>query len=138
MTSRYWSLSLGMAAIVAASLSTTSDAHHAFAAEFDSAKPVILNGTVTKARFVNPHSWIYLNVKDKSGAVTNWGFEFGTPSALRTNGLAKEDIAPGTAIRIAGYRAKNGGPFGYAAVLTLPNGRKIQTGSAPDQPNQRP
>lgn len=121
----------GLLAVPGASL-----AHHAFAAEFDAAKPVILQGTVTKARFVNPHSWIYLDVKDKAGAVTNWGFEFGTPSSLRTNGLDKENVAPGTVIRIAGYRAKNGGPFGYATVITLPDGRKVQTGSAPDAPTK--
>jgi hypothetical protein len=113
---------------------TQSDAHHAFAAEFDSAKPVAVQGVVTKARFVNPHSWLYLDVKGKDGSVTNWGFEFGTPSSLRTNGLDKEDVRPGSQVRVVGYRAKNGGPFGYCATITLASGRKVQTGSAPDAP----
>ncbi|RYM06469.1 DUF6152 family protein [Sphingobium cupriresistens] len=118
----------------AAGSATQGVAHHAFAAEFDSAKPVAIQGVVTKARFVNPHSWIYLDVKNKDGSVTSWGFEFGTPSSLRTNGLSKEDVRAGTPIRVAGYRAKNGGPFGYAAIITLADGRKVQTGSAPDAP----
>lgn len=111
-----------------------AEAHHAFAAEFDSAKPVVLDGKVTKVRFVNPHSWIYLDVTDKKGVVTNWGFEFGTPTSLRTSGITKEDVAPGTPIRLAGYKAKNGGPFGYATTIVFPGGRQVRTGSAPDAP----
>lgn len=117
-----------------AGFATQSIAHHAFAAEFDAAKPIAIQGAVTKARFVNPHSWIYLDVKDKNGAVTNWGFEFGTPSSLRTNGISKDDVRPGTNVRVAGFRAKNGGPFGYATTLTFDNGRKVKTGGAPDAP----
>jgi hypothetical protein len=121
-------------ALAATAISAPSIAHHAFAAEFDSAKPVVLDGTITKARFVNPHSWIYVDVRDKSGKVTNWGFEFGTPSSLRAKGLDKADVAFGTRIRVNGFRAKNGGPFGYAVSVTLPGNRKVQTGSAPDAP----
>ena len=121
-------------ALAAATVSAPSIAHHAFAAEFDSAKPVAIEGTITKARLVNPHSWIYVDVKDRTGKVTNWGFEFGTPSSLRAKGLDKTDVAFGTKIQVNGFRAKNGGPFGYAVSVTLPGGRKVQTGSAPDAP----
>ena len=138
MAHHHWRTAAVAALLAAAGAwATQSIAHHAFAAEFDSAKPLAIQGTVTKARFVNPHSWIYLDVKNKDGSVTNWGFEFGTPSSLRTNGLSKEDVKPGTNIRVGGYRAKNGGPFGYAATITLDNGRKVQTGSAPDAPVKR-
>jgi hypothetical protein len=138
MAYQHWrSVAVTALLLAAGGSATQSVAHHAFAAEFDSAKPVAIQGVVTKARFVNPHSWIYLDVKNKDGSVTNWGFEFGTPSSLRTNGLSKEDVSPGTNIRIAGYRAKNGGPFGYAATITLDRGRKVQTGSAPDAPTRR-
>jgi hypothetical protein len=111
-------------------------AHHAFAAEFDSKKPVTVEGVVTKARFVNPHSWLYVDVKNKDGTVTNWGFEFGTPSSLRNNGLTKEDLPPGAPVKVDGFRAKNGGAFGYSTTLTLAGGRKVQTGSAPDAPTR--
>ena len=124
----------GGVALAATALSAPSIAHHAFAAEFDSKKPVTVEGVITKARFVNPHSWVYLDVKNTDGSTTNWGFEFGTPSSLRTSGLDKNDVKPGTDIRIDGFRAKNGGPFGYSTILTLAGGRKVQTGSAPDAP----
>lgn len=109
-------------------------AHHSFSAEFDASKPITVVGVVTKVRLVNPHSWLYLDVTDKKGVVTNWGFEFGTPSSLRERGLTKEDVQPGTRIRIDGYRAKNGGAFGYSRLATLPNGRQVLTGGAVDAP----
>lgn len=134
MTMRYRALASVAALAALLSEATPGVAHHAFAAEFDSSKPIVLDGVVTKARFVNPHSWIYLDVRGRDGAVVNWGFEFGTPASLRTSGLTKEDVAAGTPIRIAGYRAKNGGPFGYSTTIQLRNGRRISTGSAPDAP----
>lgn len=134
MNRKYLGWAAGGLAIAAATASAPGIAHHAFAAEFDSAKPVALEGTVTKARFVNPHSWIYLDVKDRTGKVTNWGFEFGTPSSLRAKGLDKSQVAFGSKVKVNGFRAKNGGPFGYAVAVVLADGRKVQTGSAPDAP----
>lgn len=115
-------------------LSATAMAHHSFSAEFDSSKPITLQGVITKVRLVNPHSWLYLDVKNKDGSVTNWGFEFGTPSSLRDKGLSKQDVLPGKTIKIDGYRAKNGGPFGYSRLATLADGRAVQTGGAVDAP----
>jgi len=112
----------------------TASAHHAFAAEFDAAKPLDLTGVVTKSRWVNPHSWLYFDVKGADGTVTNWGVEFGTPNALANKGLTKEDVKPGTEVHIKGYRSKNGGPFGYSVTLTLKDGRTFQTGGAQDSP----
>lgn len=109
-------------------------AHHAFAAEFDADKPIDLKGTVTKIKWVNPHSWLYFDVTDTQGHVTNWGVEFGAPNQLAKIGLKKADVAPGTAIRIRGYLAKNGGPYGYSVIVTLPDGRNFQTGGAQDAP----
>lgn len=120
--------------IVAAS---PARAHHAFAAEFDAGKPLDLAGVVTRARWVNPHSWLYFDVKNADGSTTNWGVEFGTPNSLAGRGLTKEDIKPGTEVRIKGYRAKNGGPYGYSVTLTLKDGRTFQTGGAQDSPAAR-
>ncbi len=109
-------------------------AHHAFAAEFDNKKPLELQGVITKSRWVNPHSWVYVDVTDAKGNVTNWGFEFTTPNALLSRGINRQDLSPGASIRIKGYRAKNAGPYGYANFVVLHDGREIKTGGAPDAP----
>ena len=109
-------------------------AHHAFAAEYDGDKPLDLTGVVTKARWVNPHSWLYFDVKATDGTVTNWGVELGAPNALAGKGLQKTDLQPGAQIQVKGYRSKNGGPYGYAVTVTLHDGRSFQTGGAQDVP----
>jgi hypothetical protein len=109
-------------------------AHHAFAAEYDADQPLELTGTVTKAKWVNPHSRVLVDVKNPDGTVTNWSFEFGAPNALEGRGLSKADLQPGAQVFIKGFRSKNGGPFGYSVTLTLPDGRSFQTGGAPDTP----
>lgn len=132
--SHFLSMLAAGAALGAAGIAT---AHHSFSAEFDAAKPIAVEGVITKVRLVNPHSWVYLDVKNKDGSATNWGFEFGTPSTLRDKGLNKDDVRVGTRIKIEGYRAKNGGAFGYSRLATLSDGRKVQTGGAQDAPVAR-
>ena len=112
-------------------------AHHSFASEFDAAKTVTVEGVITRAQIVNPHSWLYLDVKNKDGSVTNWGFEFGTPSSLRRIGISRTTVSAGTHVRIAGFRAKNGGAFGYSTTIELPGGATYETGGAPDAPAPR-
>ncbi len=109
-------------------------AHHAFAAEFDADKRIDVKGVVTKVRLVNPHSWLYLDVKNTDGSTTNWGVELAAPSALAARAWAKTDLKPGTEVHVKGYAAKNGGPYGYAVTTTLPDGRVFQTGGAQDTP----
>ena len=116
------------------SFSASAPAHHAFSAEFDADKPLDIAGTVTKAKWVNPHSWLYFDVKGPDGNVTNWGVEFGAPFSLQQQGLTKAVLPPGTQVRIKGYRSKNGGPFGYAVTVTLADGRIFKTGGAQDSP----
>jgi hypothetical protein len=110
----------------------SANAHHAFAAEYDGDKPLDLVGTVIKARWVNPHSWLYFDVVSADGKATNWGVEMGAPNALASKGLEKTDLAPGAAIHVKGFMSKNGGAFGYAVTITLADGRTIQTGGAPN------
>lgn len=140
-TSSGWSSARSLRALMLAGLGALAltsapdvRAHHAFAAEFDAEQPLDLEGTVTKVKWVNPHSWLYLDVKGKDGTVTNWGVEFGTPNALEKKGLKRGDLPAGTPVHIKGYRAKNGGPFGYSVTVTLKDGRTIQTGGAQDVP----
>jgi hypothetical protein len=112
--------------------SPSAKAHHAFAAEYDGDKALDLVGTVTKARWVNPHSWLYFDVLGADGKATNWGVEMGAPNALASKGLEKTDLAPGAAIHVKGFLSKNGGAFGYAVTITLADGRTFQTGGAPN------
>ena len=83
-------------------------AHHAFAAEYDAAKPVKLTGTVTKVEWTNPHTWFYLDVKDSSGKVTNWGFEMGSPNGLMRQGWTRNSIKPGDEVTVEGSSSKDG------------------------------
>ena len=79
-------------------------AHHSFAAEFDAKKPVKLQGTVTKMEWINPHAWIYIDVKNTDGTVANWMVEAGAPNALLRRGWTKASLLPGTEIMVEGYQ----------------------------------
>ena len=105
-------------------------AHHAFAAEFDVNKPVTLVGTLTKVAWVNPHGWIYVDVKGKDGTVTGWAIEFGSPNALLRRGLRKADFPPGMTVTVKGYLAKSGKPVANASTVILPDGRSLFAGSS--------
>jgi hypothetical protein len=105
-------------------------AHHAFAAEFDAEKPITLRGSVTRVEWINPHTWIHLDVKDSSGKVVEWMIEGGTPNTLLRRGVDKNSLPAGTEIVVEGYRAKNGSNRANGRDLTLPNGRKLFLGSS--------
>src|ERR1700753_2514896 len=83
-------------------------AHHAFAAAFDTKRPLKLQGVVTDWELTNPHSWIHLDVKNADGSVTPWMIEGGSPNALFRNGFTKESLPKGTEIVVEGYQAKDG------------------------------
>ncbi len=123
---------LGIASLLAPALPAL--AHHAFAAEYDASKAIDLTGVVTKAKWVNPHSWLFFDVPGDGGTVTNWGVELGAPNSLALKGLLKADLQPGAKVHVKGYLAKAGGAFGYAVTLSLADGRTFQTGGAQDAP----
>ena len=83
-------------------------AHHAFAAEFDAKKPVNFKGTVTKMEWINPHTWLHVDVKKPDGTVENWAIEAGTPNVLFRRGFTKESLLPGTEVVISDYQAAAG------------------------------
>jgi hypothetical protein len=117
--------------------SATASAHHAFAAEFDSKKPIKFTGTVTKMLWVNPHAWIYMDVKQPDGTVEEWMIEAGTPNTLLRRGFTKESLQPGTEIIVDGFQAKDGARRANGRDVTLPNGKVLFIGSsgtgAPDE-----
>jgi uncharacterized protein DUF6152 len=94
-------------------------AHHAFAAEYDSKKPVKLTGTVTKLEWTNPHTWFYIDVKDDSGKVTNWGFEMGSPNILLRAGWTRNSMKVGDVVTVEGVGAKDGSNNGNVKAVTL-------------------
>ena len=109
-------------------------AHHAFAAEFDAQKPVKLKGTVTRVEFINPHSWIHIDVKEADGTVTSWMVEGGSPNALFRRGVTKDALPQGTEISVDGYQAKDGSNRANGRDITFADGRKLFVGgSNPDE-----
>ena len=105
-------------------------AHHAFAAEFDAKKPIKLRGTVVKMEWINPHSWIHIDVKKPDGKVERWMIEGGPPNALYRRGFTKDSLPVGTDILVEGFQAKDGTRRGNGRDLTFPNGKKLFLGSS--------
>ena len=106
-------------------------AHHSFATQFDPAKPVTLEGTVTKVEWRNPHIWVYLDVTDEDGAVTPWECEGGAPNALTRQGWTRETLKLGTTLEIQGYLARNGTNVCNARTWVY-DGRAVFAGEASD------
>ena len=107
-------------------------AHHSFAAEFDADKPVKLRGKVTRVEFINPHSWIHLDVAGAGGSIVNWAVEGGSPNALLRLGFTKGSLPVGTEIVVDGYQAKDNSNRLVGKDLTFSDGRRLFLGgSAP-------
>jgi len=104
-------------------------AHHAFSAEFDAAKPINIKGTVTKMEWINPHSWIHIDVKKPDGTVESWMVEGGAPNALMRRGFGKQSLLPGTEVAVEGYQAKDGALRANGREITFADGRKLFVGS---------
>ena len=107
-----------------------TSAHHAFAAEFDATKPIKLRGTVVKMEWINPHTWLHLDVKKPDGKTERWMIEGGPPNALYRRGFTKDSLPLGIEIIVEGFQAKDGSMRGNGRDLTLPNGRKLFLGSS--------
>ena len=117
---------IGVALLSAQTLS----AHHSFAAEFDRNSPVTLTGSVTRVDWGNPHIWVFMDVKDDAGKVSNWGVEGGAPNALFRNGWRKDSLKVGDTVTVEGFKSKDGLPRANANRVTLPDGRRVFAGSS--------
>ena len=105
-------------------------AHHSFSAEFDSNQPIQLRGTVVRVEWINPHTWIHMDVKKSDGATERWMIEGGTPNTLLRRGITKASLPQGTEIMVDGYKAKNGTNRANGRDVTFPDGRKLFLGSS--------
>ena len=105
-------------------------AHHAFSAEFDATKPLKLEGAITEVEWINPHTWIHIDVKQPDGTAARWMIEGGTPNTLIRRGVTRDSLPAGTEILVDGYRAKNGTNRANGRDVTLADGRKLFLGSS--------
>jgi len=106
-------------------------AHHSFAAEYDSKKPVTLKGIVTKVDWMNPHVYFYIDVKDDSGNITNWGLEMGPPNGLQRSGWTRNTMKIGDEVVVEGTLAKDGSNQANARSVTMANtGKKLGAASS--------
>ncbi|MBM43117.1 MAG: hypothetical protein CL483_14490 [Acidobacteria bacterium] len=118
------------ALILLASGATPALGHHAFSAEFDANRPMTLKGTVNRTEWINPHSWIHVDVEDENGDVVTWAIECGAPNSLMRRGLNKNSIPVGTELVIDGFGAKDGSSTANARDITFPDGSQFFVGSS--------
>jgi hypothetical protein len=129
------SLSLAFFAVVLTALALPSFAHHSFSAEFDEAKPIKLQGTVTKVEWVNPHAWIHIDVKGDDGKTVPWMIEAGTPNMMVRRGFTRQSLLPGAEIVVEGFLSRDGTNKANGFSITFTDGRKLFVGgSAPGTP----
>jgi hypothetical protein len=106
-----------------------ASAHHSFAAEFDADQPVTLQGTITAMEWINPHTWMHVDVRNDDGTITPWMIEGGTPNTLMRRGFTMETVKAGTEITIEGFRARNGANRANGRDLVLADGTRLFMGS---------
>ncbi len=121
---------VGLGLVLGGMLATPAIAHHAFSAEFDANRPLHMEGVVVKMEWINPHSWVHVEVTNDDGSKTTWMVEGGTPNTLFRRGFTQDSLAPGTEIVIDGYQAKDGSDKMNGRDLTFPDGRKLFLGSS--------
>ena len=120
---------VGLGVVLGGALAVPAVAHRAFSAEFDANRPLHMEGVVVRMEWINPHSWVHVEVTNDDGSKTTWMVEDGTPNTLFRRGFT-QDSPPGTEIVIDGYQAKDGSDKMNGRDLTFPDGRKLFLGSS--------
>jgi hypothetical protein len=108
-------------------------AHHSFSAEFDSNKQVTLEGTVVMMEWVNPHSWLHIDVPQPDGSVVRWKIEGGSPSVLFRKGWNRDSLPAGTKVKVVGFQAKDGSFRASSRDLQFPDGRRMDLGGSSNE-----
>ena len=126
----YRHLLISFVVVATLSLPAGVDAHHAFAAEFDASKPFKIKGTIVKMEWINPHTWLHLDVKRPDGKTERWMIEGGPPNALYRRGFTKDSLPQGAELLVEGFRAKDGSLKGNGRELTFADGRRLFVGSS--------
>jgi hypothetical protein len=136
MRHRFFGALLGVFGLLLATV--PAFAHHAFPAEFDVNKPVTVTGVVSKLDWINPHVYVYLDVKDNGGKVTTWALESWPTGILHKSGVSREMVEKGTPLTILAYRAKDGKSLAYIRKFTWSDGHAIETWFGGQDPGQPP
>jgi hypothetical protein len=135
MHSRLWKVVVSTGALLAAALPLA--AHHSFSAEFDQNKKVVLEGTVVEFEWVNPHSWLDIDVPQPDGTVQHWKLEGGSPSVLLRLGWNKNSLPAGTKIKVTAFQAKDASLRGSTREIEFPDGRKLSLGSSANNESEK-
>ncbi len=135
LTQRRWAFRRVLCLLAASVLSAVltgvpAMAHHAFGAEFDPNRPVLLRGAIVRVEWVNPHTWIHVEVTNDDGTSEVWMVEGGTPNTLLRRGLKRDYVQPGTIVVVDGYQSKDRTARANARDITFEDGRKFFMGSS--------
>ena len=123
-------IAVGITSLAMSGFVSSASAHHAFAAEFDSNKPVNFKGKITKMEWVNPHTWIHVGVTNEDGTKEVWMVEGGTPNSLLRRGLKRDTLKIGQEVIVDGYQSKDRSNRANGRDITLPDGQKFFLGSS--------
>ena len=125
-----WTTLAGIVGFIVASVTVQVSGHHAFSAEFDANKPITLTGTIVKMEWVNPHTWLHIEVKRPGGKVELWMIEGGPPTTLLRRGLTKASLRVGAEVNVTGFLAKAGGTKANGRDISFKDGQKLFLGSS--------